>query len=135
MNFLFSAIKKCIVPQPAVPQVCSAGLNTLAGSASVLAPLPSLLRHNKPHHLASWHSPISLSFFSGEVLVHCGMGISRSATLILAFLMICEDMSLADAIQTVCSHRGICPNFGFLKQLWELDLQLGRRQGRGAEPY
>ncbi|KFQ21689.1 Dual specificity protein phosphatase 13 isoform B, partial [Merops nubicus] len=62
----------------------------------------------------------------GKVLVHCAMGISRSATLVLAFLMICENMSLVDAIQTVRSHRGICPNSGFLKQLRELDLQLGR---------
>ncbi|XP_009275919.1 PREDICTED: dual specificity protein phosphatase 13 isoform X2 [Aptenodytes forsteri] len=69
----------------------------------------------------------------GKVLVHCAMGISRSATLVLAFLMICEDMSLADAVQTVRSHRGICPNSGFLKQLRELDLQLGRGKGRGAE--
>lgn len=61
------------------------------------------------------------------------MGISRSATLVLTFLMILEDMSLADAIQTVRSHRGICPNSGFLKQLRELDLQLGRGKGRGAE--
>ncbi|NXS72457.1 DS13B phosphatase, partial [Pandion haliaetus] len=69
----------------------------------------------------------------GKVLVHCAMGISRSATLVLAFLMICEDMSLADAIQTVRSHRGICPNSGFLRQLRDLDLQLGRGKSRGAE--
>ncbi|NXI56956.1 DS13B phosphatase, partial [Chloroceryle aenea] len=68
-----------------------------------------------------------------KVLVHCAMGISRSATLVLAFLMICENMSLVDAIQTVRSHRGICPNSGFLKQLRDLDLQLGRGKGRGAE--
>ncbi|XP_065526732.1 dual specificity protein phosphatase 13B-like isoform X1 [Lathamus discolor] len=80
------------------------------------------------------HIKAALTSPRGKVLVHCGMGISRSATLVLAFLMICEDMSLADAIQTVRSHRGICPNSGFLKQLWDLDLQLGRRQGRGAEP-
>ncbi|NWJ07718.1 DS13B phosphatase, partial [Crypturellus undulatus] len=67
----------------------------------------------------------------GKVLVHCAMGISRSATLVLAFLMICEEMSLADAIRTVRTHRGVCPNSGFLRQLWELDLQLGReRRGR-----
>ncbi|NWI09026.1 DS13B phosphatase, partial [Crypturellus soui] len=67
----------------------------------------------------------------GKVLVHCAMGISRSATLVLAFLMICEEMSLADAIRTVRTHRGICPNSGFLRQLWELDLQLSReRRGR-----
>ncbi|XP_071419755.1 dual specificity protein phosphatase 13B-like [Pithys albifrons albifrons] len=69
----------------------------------------------------------------GKVLVHCAMGISRSATLVLAFLMICEGMSLADAIRTVRSHRGICPNSGFLRQLQELDLQLARGTGRGAE--
>ncbi|NXA53166.1 DS13B phosphatase, partial [Nothocercus julius] len=67
----------------------------------------------------------------GKVLVHCAMGISRSATLVLAFLMICEEMSLADAIRAVRAHRGVCPNSGFLRQLWELDLQLGReRRGR-----
>ncbi|NXX74765.1 DS13B phosphatase, partial [Urocolius indicus] len=71
----------------------------------------------------------------GKVLVHCAMGISRSATLVLAFLMICEGMSLAEAIRTVRSHRGICPNSGFLRQLWELDLHLGRGKGRGAEAH
>nr|XP_009669645.1 PREDICTED: dual specificity protein phosphatase 13 isoform B-like [Struthio camelus australis] len=71
----------------------------------------------------------------GKVLVHCAMGISRSATLVLAFLMICEEMSLADAIRTVRSHRGICPNSGFLKQLWELDHQLGREKHRGAKAF
>ncbi|XP_009886959.1 PREDICTED: dual specificity protein phosphatase 13 isoform B-like [Charadrius vociferus] len=75
----------------------------------------------------------ALNSSRGKVLVHCAMGISRSATLVLAFLMICEDMSLTDAIRAVRSHRGICPNSGFLKQLRELDLQLRRRKSRGAE--
>lgn len=75
-------------------------------------------------------SPTLLS--TGKVLVHCAMGISRSATLVLAFLMICEDMSLADAIQAVRSHRGICPNSGFLEQLRELDLRLRKEKRAGA---
>lgn len=134
MNFLSPAIKTPTVLQPAVHRGCPVGLRTPACSAPVSAPLQSLLQHDKPHHLASWNNCISLSpLFPGKVLVHCAMGISRSATLVLAFLMICEDMSLADAIQTVRAHRGICPNSGFLKQLWELDLQLGRGKGRGAE--
>ncbi|NXN94828.1 DS13B phosphatase, partial [Rhinopomastus cyanomelas] len=75
----------------------------------------------------------ALSSPRGKVLVHCAMGISRSAALVLAYLMICEDMSLTDAVQTVCSRRGICPNSGFLMQLQELDVQLGRGKDRGAE--
>ncbi|NWH80776.1 DS13B phosphatase, partial [Piaya cayana] len=80
----------------------------------------------------AWYIRGALNSPRGKVLVHCAMGISRSATLVLAFLMICEDMSLADAIQTVRSHRGICPNSGFLEQLRELDLQLARGKGREA---
>ncbi|KAK7815144.1 hypothetical protein U0070_007809 [Myodes glareolus] len=65
-----------------------------------------------------------------RVLVHCAMGVSRSATVVLAFLMICENMTLVDAIQTVQAHRDICPNSGFLRQLQVLDNRLRRESGR-----
>ncbi|XP_053440623.1 dual specificity protein phosphatase 13 isoform X3 [Nycticebus coucang] len=67
---------------------------------------------------------------AGRVLLHCAMGVSRSATLVLAFLMICENMTLVEAIQTVQAHRDICPNSGFLRQLQVLDNRLGREMGR-----
>uniref|UniRef100_H0V824 Dual specificity protein phosphatase n=3 Tax=Cavia porcellus TaxID=10141 RepID=H0V824_CAVPO len=72
----------------------------------------------------------ALSAPRGRVLVHCAMGVSRSATLVLAFLMICENMTLVEAIQTVQAHRDICPNSGFLRQLQVLDNRLGRESGR-----
>ncbi|XP_034563148.1 dual specificity phosphatase DUPD1-like isoform X2 [Notolabrus celidotus] len=59
-----------------------------------------------------------------KLLVHCVMGRSRSATLFLAYLMICENMTVADAIDHVKQRRRIIPNWGFLKQLRELDIQL-----------
>uniref|UniRef100_A0A8C8TIC0 Dual specificity phosphatase 13B n=2 Tax=Peromyscus maniculatus bairdii TaxID=230844 RepID=A0A8C8TIC0_PERMB len=65
-----------------------------------------------------------------RVLVHCAMGVSRSATVVLAFLMICENMTLVDAIQTVQTHRDICPNSGFLRQLQVLDNRLRRESGQ-----
>ncbi|KAM9336741.1 dual specificity phosphatase 29-like [Symphorus nematophorus] len=60
----------------------------------------------------------------GKVLVHCARGISRSATLALAFLMIKERLTLVEAVQAVCKHRNILPNVGFLNQLCHLDSSL-----------
>uniref|UniRef100_A0A665TLI9 Dual specificity protein phosphatase n=1 Tax=Echeneis naucrates TaxID=173247 RepID=A0A665TLI9_ECHNA len=57
----------------------------------------------------------------GRVFVHCLMGVSRSATLVLAFLMIAEGLTLKEAVAAVRSHRDICPNSGFLQQLRSLD--------------
>ncbi|XP_016015727.2 dual specificity protein phosphatase 13 isoform X3 [Rousettus aegyptiacus] len=72
----------------------------------------------------------ALSVPQGRVLVHCAMGVSRSATVVLAFLMIYENMTLVEAIQTVQAHRDICPNAGFLRQLQVLDNRLGQETGR-----
>ncbi|XP_036427699.1 dual specificity phosphatase DUPD1-like [Colossoma macropomum] len=66
----------------------------------------------------------ALTLSSGKVLVHCARGISRSATLVLAYLMIYEGLTLSEAIQAVRSHRSILPNAGFLQQLRELDTEL-----------
>ncbi|NXK97242.1 DUS26 phosphatase, partial [Formicarius rufipectus] len=57
----------------------------------------------------------------GGILVHCAVGVSRSATLVLAYLMIRHHMPLVEAIKTVKDHRGIIPNRGFLRQLVALD--------------
>ncbi|KAM9051509.1 dual specificity phosphatase 29 [Megaptera novaeangliae] len=74
----------------------------------------------------------ALRYDHNKVLVHCAMGRSRSATLVLAYLMIHRNMTLVDAIQQVAKNRCVLPNRGFLKQLRELDQQLvqQRRQAR-----
>ncbi|XP_074088992.1 dual specificity phosphatase 29 isoform X2 [Macrotis lagotis] len=59
-----------------------------------------------------------------KILVHCAMGRSRSATLVLAYLMIYRNMTVVDAIKQVSKNRCILPNRGFLKQLRDLDKQL-----------
>lgn len=54
----------------------------------------------------------------GKVLVHCRAGVSRSATLCLAYLISCRGMSLNDAYDEVKSKRRvIAPNFNFMGQL------------------
>ncbi|XP_067286614.1 dual specificity protein phosphatase 13B-like isoform X2 [Pseudorasbora parva] len=66
----------------------------------------------------------AMSTPGGKVLVHCAMGLSRSSSLVLAYLMIHEDMTLVEAIKAVAQHRNICPNSGFMEQLRELDKKL-----------
>uniref|UniRef100_A0A8C2IA13 Protein-serine/threonine phosphatase n=1 Tax=Cyprinus carpio TaxID=7962 RepID=A0A8C2IA13_CYPCA len=66
----------------------------------------------------------AMSTPGGKVLVHCAMGLSRSSTLVLAYLMIHEGMTLVEAIKAVAQHRNICPNSGFMEQLRELDKKL-----------
>uniref|UniRef100_A0A3B3UPR7 Tyrosine specific protein phosphatases domain-containing protein n=1 Tax=Poecilia latipinna TaxID=48699 RepID=A0A3B3UPR7_9TELE len=59
-----------------------------------------------------------------NVFVHCAMGLSRSSTLVLAYLMIHENMTLVDAIKAVSANRNVSPNEGFLEQLRRLDTKL-----------
>ncbi|XP_017272645.1 dual specificity protein phosphatase 26 [Kryptolebias marmoratus] len=60
----------------------------------------------------------------GKVLVHCHVGVSRSATLVLAYLMLRQNLPLVEAICAVKNNRGVIPNRGFLRQLIKLDGQL-----------
>lgn len=52
--------------------------------------------------------------------VHCVQGISRSATVVCAYLVATTDMTAKASIEHVQSVRGIvCPNIGFRRQLDE----------------
>ncbi|XP_029962522.1 dual specificity phosphatase DUPD1-like [Salarias fasciatus] len=66
----------------------------------------------------------ALSHPQNKVLVHCVMGRSRSATLVLAYLMMNHSLTVVDAIEHVRQHRCILPNHGFLKQLRALDIAM-----------
>jgi len=61
----------------------------------------------------------------GCVLVHCMAGVSRSATIVIAYLMKSEGMTFRSAFDHVKQHRScICPNEGFQKQLKEFGEKL-----------
>jgi len=66
----------------------------------------------------------------GKVFVHCAQGISRSATLVIAYLMSKQNMTVQEAIETVRPKRFIAPNEGFTEQLIEYNdcLQAKRRR-------
>ncbi|KAM4025378.1 dual specificity protein phosphatase 14-like isoform 1-T6 [Anomaloglossus baeobatrachus] len=83
------------------------------------------------------HAPLALYFDSvadrihqngkrnGRTLVHCVAGVSRSATLCIAYLMKYHRLSLLDAHQWVKTRRPVVrPNAGFWQQLIQYEKKL-----------
>ena len=75
----------------------------------------SIFAENIDRLLDSMHQ----SLVEGKrVAVHCQAGVSRSATVVIAYMMKYEGLSLNDAVEYVSTHRPvICPNRGFLEML------------------
>lgn len=63
-----------------------------------------------------------------RVLVHCAEGISRSVSVVAAYLMAQYGWSPKDAIGYIKERRAVAnPNFGFVQQLHEYARVLGQR--------
>ena len=63
-----------------------------------------------------------------KILVHCAAGVSRSATIVIAYMMYAFKMSLMEAYNYVKEKRAIiAPNFHFMGQLMEFEEYLNRK--------
>jgi protein-tyrosine phosphatase len=64
----------------------------------------------------------SAIFGDGKVLVHCAAGVSRSATIVIGYIMFKSRIPYQTALEQVKSKRPIVkPNDGFVKQLQEFE--------------
>lgn len=61
----------------------------------------------------------------GNILIHCAAGISRSASMVISYLILIKKMSYTEAYLFVKSRRNIInPNEGFQKQLINLSYNI-----------
>ncbi|XP_062606791.1 dual specificity protein phosphatase 4-like [Saccostrea cucullata] len=85
--------------------------------------------------LAAWF-PQSNAFIDtvreshGKVLVHCQAGVSRSATICLAYLMYTAKVGLETAFEHIKSRRSvISPNLNFMRQLENYEKEIKSHDG------
>ncbi|OQR68473.1 dual specificity phosphatase [Tropilaelaps mercedesae] len=61
----------------------------------------------------------------GKVVVHCMAGVSRSCSIVLAYLVKYRNMTLREAFKFVRERRSIVhPNYGFFRQLIEFEREI-----------
>lgn len=79
-------------------------------------------------------APDAVKDCRGRVLVHCQAGISRSATICLAYLMMKKRVRLEEAFEFVKQRRSIIsPNFSFMGQLLDFERSLQLEERRAQE--
>jgi predicted protein tyrosine phosphatase len=71
-----------------------------------------------------------------RILVHCHMGVSRSATVVLFYMLVLKQYVLPIALGTLRNIRPwINPNPGFMRHLGATDIRLKSLRSRGKHPY
>ena len=89
------------------------------------APITDLINEDA----ASWFHLVSdeiqrVIARGGRVLVHCMMGLSRSATFVIAHLMMKEQITLGHAFADISAKRRVHPNRRFMRDLRLLEVQI-----------
>ena len=75
--------------------------------------------------------PDNVKTSGGRVLVHCRAGVSRSATVCMAYIMKTLDYDLKSAYDFVKSRRPcVSPNSHFMNQLLEFEKRLANTASR-----
>ncbi|KAI5810754.1 protein-tyrosine phosphatase-like protein [Pyronema omphalodes] len=79
---------------------------------------------------------LALSTKNGKVLVHCVEGVSRSSSMVLAYIMSERGLSYKQALRLVKLRRCVaCPNIGFERQLKEWEKICTKKRQEEPKPW
>ncbi|XP_056332098.1 uncharacterized protein LOC130243825 [Danio aesculapii] len=93
---------------------------------------PNIAQHFSP---AAAFIQKALSDTKSKVLVYCSEGIDQSVVLLMAYLMIHQDMKLEDAFEFVLEKRSMWISRDYLNQLMMLNLDLAKlRKLKSCKP-
>jgi protein-tyrosine phosphatase len=100
-------------------------------------PMEDLEEVDIQQHFDTAHAAILETIQNGgSVLVHCRGGVSRSATIIISYLIKHEKMTLMQAYNhTRTNRRIIGPNIGFWDKLMALEIEIHGVCSLDAEAY
>ncbi len=80
-------------------------------------PLLDTAEENILKHIASAFKFIDEALKNGKILVHCISGMSRSASIVAAWLISKENIDVEEALSQLQDKRMVDPNEGFREQL------------------
>ncbi|ODO06333.1 hypothetical protein L198_01565 [Cryptococcus wingfieldii CBS 7118] len=85
-------------------------------------------------HACEWIEAARQS--GGKILVHCRVGVSRSASIVIAYMMQHEKLGLMDAYMTCRARRLnvlIQPNLRFFHELFGWEVELAKREAEAGK--
>ena len=88
----------------------------------------SLHFNDSPDYIITQHADDIATFintcYNGTMLIHCGEGISRSASILIMYLIYSHSYTYQNAYDMITLRRYIKPNRGFIKQLTRYSITL-----------
>lgn len=65
---------------------------------------------------------------TNKILIHCKMGINRSPSLLMGFLMYYYKINFREAYETTMNEKGVCIHDEYANQLYDYDFKLYNKQ-------
>lgn len=119
-----------------IHQILTVGIDLLPHKTDVFRTSKIDVSDVENENISMYFNTANKFIDQGVTLVHCRAGVSRSASIVVAYLMKTYGWNLDRALSYVKSKRSIInPNKGFLQQLKNYDVELQKKERFFIEGY